>query len=212
MRDRDRESMVREQIEARGIHSPAVLEAIVKVPRHLFVPKQAETSAYEDRPLAIGYGQTISQPYIVALMAECLHCVPGQKVLEIGTGSGYMAAVLRYLGLEVYSIERIAPLFRQARSNLDQLGLEEVHLSLSDGYRGWAEFAPYDGIIISCASPVFPEEIWAQVKDGGRMLMPFEENGIQRLMIYQKNNNRIVSESVCFVRFVPMVPGVEKNL
>ncbi len=169
--DRARQRMV-ELIESRGIKNPLVLHAMAKIPRHLFVPPHLRDEAYADYPLAIGEGQTISQPYIVALMTEGLELSPGSKVLEIGTGSGYQAAILAEISKEVYSIERLSSLAERAEELLRQLGYDNVYIKVGDGTMGWPEHAPYDAIIVTAAAPSVPPPLLEQLKVGGRMVIP----------------------------------------
>lgn len=200
-----RKKMVEEQIKERGIKSKPVLEALLEVPRHLFVPRGYISYAYGDRPLPIGYGQTISQPYIVALMTELLRIKEGDKVLEIGTGSGYQAAILAELTSKVFTIEIIEPLAREAQSRLKRLGYEKVKVKIGDGYYGWPEEAPFDGIIVTCASPYIPPPLLEQLKEGGRMCIPLgPPMGIQELVLVEKKGGKIFSRSILPVRFVPM--------
>src|SRR6266850_4000640 len=167
-----RNKMVAEQIEARGIRTPAVLEAMRKVPRHLFVADALVPYAYEDTPLPIGSGQTISQPYIVALMTDLLRAGPGSKLLEVGTGSGYQAAVLKEIGAEVWTIEIVEPLAAAAKSRLTQLGYSTIHFRPGDGYRGWPEEGPFDGIIVTAAPERLPQPLVDQLKTGARLVIP----------------------------------------
>ncbi len=207
-----RESMVKYQIEARGISDPRVLAAMRKVKRHLFVPKALRLFAYDDRPLPIGEGQTISQPYIVALMTELLDLDGDEKVLEVGTGSGYQAAILALLAKEVYTIEILPVLAQRADSLLKSLGYENVHVRCGDGYLGWPEEAPFDGIIVTCAPPIIPKPLVEQLADGGRMVIPVGE-GYQELILLRKHDGRIDTTSVIPVRFVPMTgEGIKKAL
>jgi len=201
-----RSDMVREQIEARGVTDPRVLKAMREVKRHLFVPTASVADAYEDFPLPIGEGQTISQPYIVALMTEMLAPKPGDRVLEIGTGSGYQAAVLSRLVADVYSIEVVKSLSDQARENLAQQGYTNVHLLVGDGYNGWPAEAPFDGIIVTAAPPEVPPKLVDQLKDGGRMVIPVGTN-YQELMLIEKKDGKVTRRVVTAVRFVPMVKG-----
>lgn len=201
----EREAMVRYQLEARGIRDPRVLEAMRKVPRHLFVPPEYRDAAYEDRPLPIGEGQTISQPYIVALMTEALGLQGHEKVLEIGTGSGYQAAILAELAGEVYSIELEPLLAKRARRILQELGYANVHISVRDGFYGWPEAAPFDRIIVTCAAPRIPEPLLEQLKDPGRMVLPLGEASYhQVLVLVRKEGKRIEREEITGVVFVPM--------
>lgn len=201
-----REEMVREQITARGVSDPAVIRAMRKVPRHLFVPPDRRAFSYGDHPLPIGEGQTISQPYIVAFMTEALGLRPGSKVLEIGTGSGYQAAILREMGTRVYSIEIIPALGKRARKTLSRLGYTDVHIKIGDGYRGWPGEAPFDAIIVTCAPEQIPGPLVEQLKEGGRMIIPVGKRGtVQKLVRGVKKGGRIRTEDLLLVRFVPMV-------
>jgi protein-L-isoaspartate(D-aspartate) O-methyltransferase len=206
-----REMMVRDQIEARGVNDPAVLGAMRRVARHEFVPVEFQASAYDDRPLPIGQGQTISQPYIVALMTELLEMKPGQRVLEIGTGSGYQAAVLAELGAEVYSIEIIPKLAESARATLARLGYKTVQVRTGDGYLGWAEASPFDGIIVTAAPAHVPQPLIDQLKPGGRLVVP-EGTWDQNLVVYAKTaDGRLRRSEVLPVRFVPMTGRAQKE-
>jgi protein-L-isoaspartate(D-aspartate) O-methyltransferase len=198
----EREKMVREQMEARGVRDPRVLAALRAVPRHELVPENVRGQAYEDRPLAIGLGQTISQPYIVAAMTELLDLQPGEKVLEVGTGSGYQAAVLAELGVEVYSIEIVEPLGRRAAEDLERLGYR-VQLRIGDGYGGWPEAAPFDAIVVTAAPDHVPPALVEQLAVGGRLVIPVGDRH-QELELLRKGENGVHRESVADVRFVPM--------
>lgn len=186
---------------------PKLIEALLTVPRHLFVPEEARAMAYEDRPLGIGAGQTISQPFIVALMTALLDPRPGQRVLEIGTGSGYQAAILAYLGAEVYSVETVPALARTAVENLRAAGCEGVHLRTGDGNEGWREHAPFDGIVVTAAAEQVPSALEAQLRPGGRMVIPSGPHyGPQELMLITKDERLgYQSERVLAVAFVPLV-------
>ena len=197
--------MVKNQIEARGIKDRQVLKAMNKVKRHLFVPEAARRFAYSDGPMSIGYGQTISQPYIVAFMTECLELKPEMKVLEVGTGLGYQAAILAEIVNEVYSIEIVEPLGLKAKKLLKDLGYDNVSVKIGDGYEGWVEHAPYDAIIVTCAPNDIPDPLKEQLAEGGRMIIPVGGRGIQYLIMNRKKNGRIRQENVLPVRFVPMV-------
>jgi protein-L-isoaspartate(D-aspartate) O-methyltransferase len=200
-----RARMVDEQIEARGIATPAVLAAMRSVPRHEFVPVGARARAYEDRPLPIGDGQTISQPYIVALMTELAAPAPGSKVLEVGTGSGYQAAVLAACGAEVWSIEIVEALAARAGRDLARLGFDGVHVRSGDGYRGWPEAAPFDAILVTAAAPRVPEALLAQLRLGGRLVIPVGETGaLQSLEVHERGEESVSVRRVTPVRFVPM--------
>jgi len=202
--------MVDSQIRRRGVADERVLEAMEKVKRHLFVPEDLREQAYEDYPLSIGYGQTISQPYIVAHMTEAAQLKPNDKVLEIGTGSGYQAAVLAELAKEVYTIEIIRPLADSARSRLSGLGYSNIRVKHGDGYKGWPEFAPYDAIIVTAAPPSVPEELKNQLKVGGRMVVPVGEF-FQELYLITRTDSGFREERLLPVRFVPMVRGKQTS-
>jgi protein-L-isoaspartate(D-aspartate) O-methyltransferase len=198
--------MVARQIRARGVKDERVLAAMRKVPREEFVPESVRASAYEDGPLPIGEGQTISQPYIVALMTELLEVKPGDKVLEIGTGSGYQAAILADLTPEVYTIEIIPALAMRAEETLKRLGYTRVRVRVGDGYLGWPEYAPFDGIIVTCAPTDVPEPLKEQLKDGGRMVIPVgSQLAGQTLYVLRKTGKKLEQTEVIPVRFVPMV-------
>jgi len=205
---RSRERMVDSQIVNRGVRDANVLRAMRKVPRHLFMPESCRASAYADHPLPIGEGQTISQPYIVAFMTEALKLKPGDRVLEIGTGSGYQAAVLAEIVKDVYSIEIVESLGKRAEQTLSKLGYTNVHIKIGDGYKGWPEKAPFDAIIVTCAPEQIPTVLIDQLKEGGRMIIPVgREGAVQRLMIGIKTKGRLKTQEVMLVRFVPMVQG-----
>jgi protein-L-isoaspartate(D-aspartate) O-methyltransferase len=206
----ERASMVRDQIQARDVRDGAVLAALRRVPRHEFVPASVRSQAYADHPLPIGEGQTISQPYIVALMTELLHVSPGQRVLEIGTGSGYQAAVLADLGVEVYTIEIVEKLATTARALLERLGYRKVHVRAGDGYRGWPDAAPFDRIIVTAAPPQVPQPLIDQLKPGGRLVVP-EGDRDQDLVLYTKSaDGTLRREKVLPVRFVPMTGEAQR--
>jgi len=205
-----REEMVRTQIEARGIADERVLAALLKVERHRFVPENMRRYAYTDRPLPIGEGQTISQPYIVALMTELLELKGGEKVLEIGTGSGYQAAVLAELCGYVYTIEILEPLAERSWGLLESLGYKNVEVKCGDGYMGWPEHAPFDAVIVTCAPAGVPEKLVEQLKEGGRMVVPVG-TFFQQLEIIEKRNGKPVKKVVAPVRFVPMMHGGNKE-
>jgi protein-L-isoaspartate(D-aspartate) O-methyltransferase len=201
-----RAKMVLEQIESRGVSDPRVLRAMKAVPRHLFVPRKLKRVAYGDHPLPIGEGQTISQPYIVALMTQLLDLKPSDRVLEIGTGSGYQAAVLAEVGCDVFSVEIIKSLGERARKTLKRLGYENVHVKIADGYKGWPEQGPFDAVIVTCAPEKIPQTLVEQLKAGGRLIVPVgQAGGIQQLVRGVKKGNQMDFESVLPVRFVPMV-------
>ena len=205
-----RERMVRDQIEARGIKNPKVLEALRKVPRHLYVPESERSSAYGDHPLPIGEGQTISQPYIVAFMTEQLRLKGGEKVLEIGTGSGYQAAVLAEICGEVYTIEIVEPLASRAAALLKQLGYQNIHVKAGDGYQGWPEHAPFDTIIVTAAPDHVPQPLVDQLKVGGRMILPVGD-WFQDLRVVVKTEQGVLQQDVLPVRFVPMTGEAQKR-
>jgi protein-L-isoaspartate(D-aspartate) O-methyltransferase len=201
-----RRRMVEEQLKAPGrdIRNPRVLEAMGKVPRHEFVPLEKRYAAYHDFPLPIGEGQTISQPYIVAFMTEQLDPQPTHRVLEIGTGSGYQAAILSRVVAEVYSIEIVESLGRRATADLARLGYKNVKVRIGDGYRGWPEAAPFDAIIVTCAPTRVPAPLIEQLRDGGRMIVPVGGPGDQQLHLLVKQGQEVKQRAVLDVRFVPM--------
>lgn len=199
-----REQMVKSQIEARGITDEATLKAMHKVPRHYFVPEEMIEYAYFDRPLPIGQDQTISQPYIVAYMTATILPKPGMKVLEVGSGSGYQAAVLAEIVDEVYTIEIIPELAQKAANTLDSLGYNNVTIRAGDGYQGWKEHAPFDAIIVTAALDHIPQELIKQLKDGGSLVMPVGEDGkTQALKLLKKNGSKTTERTLMLVRFVP---------
>jgi len=207
----EREKMVLHQIESPGwtrdaVSDPAVLRAMRDVPRHAFVPRDLREQAYDDTPLPIGHGQTISQPYIVATMTKLLRLGPESKVLEIGTGSGYQAAVLAHLTRHVYTIEIIEPLAKKAAETLADEGYENVHVRRGDGYLGWPEAAPFDAIVVTCAAGHLPPPLWDQIRPGGRIVIPIGGTfAVQRLVVVEKTaDGKRKTDSVMDVRFVPM--------
>lgn len=201
----DREQMVQTQIEARGIEEPAVLEAMQSVQRHLFVPEKYINQAYDDHPLPIEYGQTISQPYIVALMTEILELKPGDRILEIGTGSGYQAAVLTEMDMDVYTVEIIPELAAQASERLENLGYSNINIANADGYFGWEEFAPYDAIIVTAAPDHLPQSLINQLAEGGRLVIPIGPIGaVQTLWLFEKVEGEPEAKNLGPVRFVPL--------
>jgi len=209
--ERMRYDMVETQIIARGITDRNVIRAMRNVPRHLFVPEESISRSYGDHPLAIGYDQTISQPYIVAFMTELLNLRKGMKVLEIGTGSGYQAAILAEMGCTVYTVEIVEPLALRAREQLVSLGYENIHFKTGDGYSGWDEFAPFDAIIVTCAPGEIPVPLKAQLKEGGSMIIPVGGSPLQQLVLLKRKNGRMITKKVAPVMFVPMVdPGGRK--
>jgi len=206
-----RAEMVRAQIRARGVKSPAVLAALERVPRHLFVPDDLREVAYEDRPLPIGHQQTISQPYIVGLMTELLDLDGDDKVLEIGTGSGYQAAVLAEIARQVYTIEIVEPLAAESRARLAALGYENVEVRAGDGYRGWPEHAPFDAIILTAAPPVIPQPLIDQLAIGGVLVAPVGDGQYQELVVIERTANGRDRKSVAPVRFVPMTGEAQEK-
>ena len=199
----ERKRMVQEQLIARDIRDARVLEAMLKVPRHLFVPETQRSYAYVDSPLPIGHGQTISQPYIVAYMTQALEVQPGHRVLEIGTGSAYQAAVLAELAQQVYTIEIVAPLAQRARETLNNLGYRNVQVRAGNGYLGWPEQAPYDRIMVTAAPEDVPPALIAQLKIGGLMAIPVG-TGVQELRILRRHARGMETVRTLPVRFVPM--------
>ena len=199
-----RKQMVESQIKARGIKDQRVLDAMLKVKRHLFVPSDKRHLAYEDFPLPIGEGQTISQPYIVALMTELLALKGAERVLEIGTGSGYQAAILAELVKEVYTIEIMEPLARQSEALLKKLNYENIKVKMGDGFLGWPEFSPFDGIIVTCAPEKIPPPLLEQLAEGGRLVIPVGTYW-QDLKLVRKIKEEIKEEDVIPVRFVPLL-------
>ena len=199
-----RQRMVEQQLKPRGIKDERVLAAMGKVPREEFVPADVRPSAYEDGPLPIGYDQTISQPYVVAFMTEQLRPKRSDRVLEIGSGSGYQAAILGELVAEVYTIEIVEPLAKTAEATLQRLGYKNVHLKVGDGYKGWPEEAPFDAVIVTCAPEKVPQPLVDQLKDGGRMVIPVGERFAQQLYLLEKKNGQLKESVTLPVRFVPM--------
>jgi len=201
-----RAKMVSEQLAGpgRNITNARVLEVMGRVPRHEFVPASEQDEAYDDRPLPIGYGQTISQPYIVAFMTEALDPKPTDRVLEIGTGCGYQAAVLAELVAEVYSIEIVKPLAEQARETLQRLGYRNIQIKAGDGYAGWPEHAPFDAVIVTCAPDRVPQPLVDQLRDGGKMIVPVGGAFEQELVLLEKRGREARQRAVLPVRFVPM--------
>jgi protein-L-isoaspartate(D-aspartate) O-methyltransferase len=204
----ERERMVRTQIEARGVRDPRVLEALRKVERHRFVPEDLRASAYDDGPLPIGHGQTISQPYIVAVMTELLAPAPGDVVLDVGTGSGYQAAVLARLVKQVYSIEIVPELAEEARARLAALGYANVEVITGDGWKGLPAHAPYDGILVAAAPPEVPQALLDQLAEGAKLVIPVGDWD-QDLRVYERTARGIDERTVFGVRFVPLVHGRE---
>jgi protein-L-isoaspartate(D-aspartate) O-methyltransferase len=199
-----REKMVKEQIIARGITNPSIIEAFEKVPRHLFVPGDLEKFAYDDRPLSIGFGQTISQPYVVAFMTNILVLKPSEKVLEIGTGSGYQAAILAQLVKQVFTVEIVEPLGTDAQIRLQHLGYKNIEVKIGDGYNGWPDHAPFDAIIVTAAAETIPPPLINQLAEGGRMIIPVgSQHASQELVMVEKKEGKIKKRDVLPVRFVP---------
>ncbi|MCS3920682.1 protein-L-isoaspartate(D-aspartate) O-methyltransferase [Candidatus Fervidibacter sacchari] len=200
-----RANMVEYQLRRRGIKDERVLQAFLKVPRHKFVRPQDMWHAYEDYPLAIGYGQTISQPYMVAIMTELLELKGHERVLEIGTGSGYQAAILAELAKEVFTIERIPELAKKAEKVLRELGYNNVKVIIGDGSKGLPEFAPYDGIIVTAAAPKLPQPLLEQLKDGGRLVIPVGSRKLQDLLRITRIGNEFKTENFGPCLFVPLI-------
>lgn len=206
-----RRKMVEEQLEQRGITSRKVLDAMRKIERHRFVPEELRDKAYEDYPLPIGAGQTISQPYIVAFMTEALDIKPTDRILEIGTGSGYQAAILGELGKEVYTIEIVPSLSEKSESLLQSLGYKNVHVKMGDGYLGWPEQAPFDVVIVTCSPSHVPQALQEQLKEGGRMIIPVGERYTQELVLLKKKSGKLTRQSRMSVLFVPMMDSTGKK-
>jgi len=203
-RQTERDRMVSVQIMERGIKHEATLRSMRKVERHKLVPSAQRHNAYRDSPLPIGFGQTISQPYIVAFMTESVNPAQGQKVLEIGTGSGYQAAILAEIVDEVYTIEIIRELGERAIKDLNALGYKNIHVKIGDGYFGWPEHAPFDAIVVTAAAEYIPPPLIEQLKDGGKMIIPVGSQFMtQQLVLVEKRGNRIRSRNLMPVRFVP---------
>lgn len=201
----ERRTMVKKQIQDRYISDEAVLAAMERVPRHKFVPGDYQDQAYEDHPLPIGHGQTISQPYIVALMTELIEIEPGDRVLEIGTGSGYQAAVLAEITHDVYTIEIIPELAARARQTFESLGYSQITAKQADGYFGWEEYAPFDAIIVTAAPDHVPQPLVNQLADGGKMVIPIgPPGGYQSLWVLERNGEEVVRRNWGGVRFVPL--------
>jgi protein-L-isoaspartate(D-aspartate) O-methyltransferase len=204
-----RERMVAEQIAARGVKDPLTLAAMRRVPRHLFVPVASRAEAYDDHPLPIGHGQTISQPYIVAFMTDALGLRGGESVLEVGTGCGYQAAVLATIAASVYTIEIVEPLAKEAGQRLSTLGYPNVVVRAGDGYLGWPEKAPFDAIIVTAAAPRIPETLKAQLKPGGRLIVPVGDES-QELVLVVRQGKGYDERRILPVRFVPMTGKVRE--
>jgi protein-L-isoaspartate(D-aspartate) O-methyltransferase len=204
-RKEQREKMVSEQLIPRGIFAPKVLEAFRSVKRHLYVPASLEAFSYADRPLSIGNGQTISQPYIVALMTQCLALEGGEKVLEIGTGSGYQAAILAEICREVYTVERNSELCEKARKILLQEGYDNIRFTCGDGTKGWEDNAPFQGIVVTAASPKVPESLKSQLDEGGRLVIPVGDIYSQTLLVVTRRGSDFLTEEILGCVFVPLV-------
>jgi protein-L-isoaspartate(D-aspartate) O-methyltransferase len=206
----ERENMVKSQIQNRGITNPAILDAMRKVPRHLLVPENQQANAYLDRPLPIGDGQTISQPYIVAHMTDVIKPKKGMKVLEIGTGSGYQAAVLAEIVDQVFTIEIVEGLGKRAKADLEKLGYDNVFVKIGDGYQGWPTEAPFDAILVTAAAEEIPQPLIDQLKEGGRMVIPVGKQGaVQELMLIERIKGKIKTTNLGAVRFVPFTRSNE---
>jgi protein-L-isoaspartate(D-aspartate) O-methyltransferase len=206
-----RQRMVAQQLKPRGIKDERVLAAMAKVPREEFVPAGVRAGAYEDGPLPIGYDQTISQPYIVAFMTEQLGPKPSDRVLEIGSGSGYQAAILAELVTDVYTIDIVEPLAKTAEATLQRLGYKNVHINVGDGYKGWPAEAPFDAIIVTCAPENVPQPLVDQLKDSGRMVIPVGERFAQQLYLFEKKDGQLKESVTLPVRFVPMLREGQKK-
>jgi len=203
-RQEERNRMVREQVEARGVDDRNVLQAMRTVLRHRLVPETVAMKAYQDSPLPIGEGQTISQPYIVAYMTSLIEPIEGMKVLEIGTGSGYQAAVLAEIVDQVYTLEIIPALGQKAEADLRGLGYGNIHVKIADGYNGWEEHAPFDAIVVTAAADHIPPSLIRQLKNGGSMVIPIDAGGVaHELVLVEKNKDKIITKNVLPVRFVP---------
>ena len=200
-----RKRMVEEQVRARGIKDQQIIQVMLKVPRHLFVEEGLVPMAYNDHPLSIGEGQTISQPYIVAYMVECLKLRPEDRILEIGTGCGYATATLAEIGSQVYSMERLPTLLMKARKTLKRLGYKNIVLKLGDGTQGWPEQAPFDGILVSAASPNIPQPYLDQLAEGGRLILPIGGEDCQELILITKTKGKYRQETLSGCRFVKLM-------
>ena len=208
----ERQKMIEEQLKPRGIKDERVLAAMAKVPREEFVSEKLRDQSYSDNALPIGHDQTISQPFIVAYMTEQLHLKPSDRVLEIGTGSGYHAAVLSELAKDVYTIEIIEPLAKEASARLARLGYSNAHVKAGDGYQGWSEVAPFDAIIVTCAPDKVPQPLTQQLKENGRMIVPVGSTmADQQLYLLEKKNGELAQTAILPVRFVPMVGEAMKK-
>jgi len=200
-----RRRMVEDQIARRGVRDPRLLAAMADIPRHRFVDEALWSQAYDDHPLSIGQGQTISQPYMVALMTEALGLTGREKVLEIGTGSGYQTAILARLADWVYSVERLPELSRRAQAVLEKLGIFNLNLKVGDGTKGWPEHAPYDAIIVTAGAPHLPQPLTEQLAEGGRLVIPVGDRHVQTLLRITRRGDRLVREDLGGCRFVDLV-------
>jgi protein-L-isoaspartate(D-aspartate) O-methyltransferase len=208
----ERQEMVEEQLKPRGIHDERVLAAMAKVPREAFIPENLRNKSYWDNALLIGHDQTISQPFIVAFMTEQLRPQPTDRVLEIGTGTGYQTAILAELVKEVYTIEIIEPLAKDASARLARLGYNNAHVKIGDGYQGWPEVAPFDAIVVTCAPDKVPEPLAQQLKEGGRMIIPVGSGMMdQQLYLLEKKDGELAQRAILPVRFVPMAGEAAKK-
>ena len=207
----DRQRMIAEQLKPRGIRDQRVLDAMAKIPREEFVPENLRAQAYADSALPIGHDQTISQPFIVAFMTEQLRLTPNDRVLEIGTGSGYQVAVLSELVKDVYTIEILEPLAKEASARLARLGYSNAHVKTGDGFQGWPEVAPFDAIIVTCAPDKVPPPLTRQLKDSGRMIVPVGTGIDQQLYLLEKKNGELAQTAILPVRFVPMIGEAAKK-
>jgi len=200
----ERKRMVVEQIASRGLRDPRLLAVMEAVPRHRFVPSDHLNWAYADGPLPIGFGQTISQPYIVAFMTDALHLIGSERVLEVGTGSGYQAAILGQMAAEVHTVEFIPELAAQAERVLQELGFTNVHVHSGDGSLGWPEAAPYDSILVAAAAPRLPQPLMDQLAEGGRIILPVGSRGFQQLEVWERRGKKFKHEASIPVAFVPL--------
>jgi protein-L-isoaspartate(D-aspartate) O-methyltransferase len=203
--ERIRELMVEEQLISRGVEDGRVTEAMRRIPRHLFVEEALWERAYEDHPLPIGEGQTISQPFMVGTMTQALALKGNERILEIGTGSGYQTAILAELSDQVFTIERFENLSKGAQENLRQLGYNNIVFRVGDGCLGWREFSPYDGILVTAGAPDVPKSLFDQMKDGGRMIVPIGGSKSQDLVLVRKIGNSMKHETICGCVFVPLI-------
>jgi protein-L-isoaspartate(D-aspartate) O-methyltransferase len=203
--NKERQAMVEEQLQKRGIIDPAVLRTMAKIPRHSFVSSKHQSAAYEDCPLSIGENQTISQPYMVAIMTQSLETNGEERVLEIGTGSGYQTAILAELAKKVFTIERIPELIRKAQEVLGKLDYQNIHFLLGDGSRGWPEHAPFDGIMVTAGAPEIPETLKSQLADGGKMVVPVGSRFSQMLYKVTRKGSRFIEEDITGCVFVPLL-------